>query len=151
MPYVQWNSSLNTGIDIIDTQHRRIVDYINRLHDANERGDRDEIDQVFEELIDYAVSHFMYEENLQEKAGYGFVVAHQRAHQAFTRKVEEYKERYDAGDHRVTEQVSFMLRAWLLNHIQQEDAAYVLTVKRYLGTEEKTGWWERTKKRLVGG
>ena len=32
---IAWNSELDTGIDVIDQQHRRIVDYINALEAAN--------------------------------------------------------------------------------------------------------------------
>ena len=33
MAYLDWKDELNTGIRVIDGQHRRIVDYINQLHD----------------------------------------------------------------------------------------------------------------------
>ena len=33
MAVLQWVEDLNTGIEEIDIQHRRIVDYINRLHE----------------------------------------------------------------------------------------------------------------------
>ena len=34
MAYINWTSDLDTGIHDIDVQHRRIVEYINRLNDA---------------------------------------------------------------------------------------------------------------------
>jgi hemerythrin len=30
MAYLHWSSDLNTGIDVIDKQHKRIVDYPRR-------------------------------------------------------------------------------------------------------------------------
>lgn len=39
MTYFVWTSDLNTGIEIIDSQHRQIVDYINQIHDAIDRND----------------------------------------------------------------------------------------------------------------
>ena len=36
MAYLHWSSDLDTGIDVIDKQHQRIVDYLNELNTANE-------------------------------------------------------------------------------------------------------------------
>ena len=52
MAYINWTSDLDTGIQEIDVQHRRIVDYINRLNDA-----RLEIGVVIEETILLATAH----------------------------------------------------------------------------------------------
>lgn len=32
-----WTDNLNTGIDVIDNQHKRIVDYINKLYSVHNR------------------------------------------------------------------------------------------------------------------
>ena len=39
MPII-WDSKLDTGIDVIDHQHKRIVDYINDLEIAKLKGDK---------------------------------------------------------------------------------------------------------------
>ena len=39
MPIV-WDSKLDTGIEVIDSQHRRIVGYINDLEVAKTKGDK---------------------------------------------------------------------------------------------------------------
>jgi hypothetical protein len=33
---IRWTTDLNTGIDVIDKQHMRIVDYINDLEKAHQ-------------------------------------------------------------------------------------------------------------------
>ncbi len=38
MDYLEWTKDLDTGVTVIDKQHRRIVDYINQLVDATETG-----------------------------------------------------------------------------------------------------------------
>ena len=42
MPII-WESKLDTGIDVIDHQHRRIVDYINDLEIAKAMGDKKKV------------------------------------------------------------------------------------------------------------
>lgn len=70
--------SLDTGIAEIDRQHRRIVDYINRLYELRSSPDREGLGDVIGEMIDYTVSHFVFEESLIESAGYMFAGPHKR-------------------------------------------------------------------------
>mgnify|MGYP000449754985 CR=1 FL=1 len=38
---IVWTQDLNTGIDVLDNQHKRIVDYINQLGQYNRRTQND--------------------------------------------------------------------------------------------------------------
>ncbi len=98
MAYLHWSSDLDTGIDVIDKQHRRIVDYLNELNDANDNGDIQATNHVLSELVDYTMTHFAFEEELQEKAGYPFLKAHKRVHEIFVKRVAEFQARAAAGD-----------------------------------------------------
>lgn len=151
MTHLQWTPDLDTGIPVIDNQHKRIVDYINRFQDAIAAQNQEAIRQLFEELVDYTLTHFTFEEDLQERAGYQFVSAHKRVHQVFTKKIGEYQARYEAGDQTVPAQVSNVLRAWLVNHIRNDDADYIPAVRRIMDQEERSGWLARNLKRLFGG
>ena len=62
MPII-WNRTLETGIEVIDSQHRRIVAYINALEDARIAKDRTRIGSIIEQLVDYTQSHFGFEES----------------------------------------------------------------------------------------
>ena len=62
---ISWRPDLNTGIDVIDELHMRIVDYINQLEAAHEQQDRHRVGQVLDDCIDYTLSHFAFEERLQ--------------------------------------------------------------------------------------
>ena len=46
MEYLHWVPELDTGIAEIDTQHRRIVDYINKLRNLRESHDRQGLSDV---------------------------------------------------------------------------------------------------------
>ena len=125
---IRWTNDLNTGIDVIDRQHMRIVDYINDLENANQKQDKGAIGQVLDELVDYTLSHFAFEENLQEEAGYKFCKPHKKVHELFVRRVNEYMERFKQGDD-ITAEIHKLLSSWLINHIKRDDADYVAAVK----------------------
>jgi hemerythrin len=151
MAYIEWSKDLDTGIEAIDGQHRQIIDYINRLQDAIELGSRERMATIFDDLVDYTVTHFSFEEGLQERAGYEYYAGHKRVHQLFIKKLAEYRTKFEAGDPQVAEQVAEMLRNWLVNHIQTEDADYVPAVSKIVVNEEKRGWLAGRLKKLFGG
>lgn len=131
-----WSADLDTGIDVIDKQHRRIVDYINELHDARTSGhQKEDIGKVIDELVDYTLSHFAFEESLQEEAHYPFLKAHKKVHDLFVKRVGEYQERFKLGDD-VSEELNNLLVTWLFNHIKRDDADYVASVKNNLQQQE---------------
>ncbi len=150
MAFLTWSHDLDTGIDIIDAQHKRIVAYINELHDARETSNRAKVKDVIGELVDYTVSHFAFEESLMENAGYPFLGPHQKVHALFIKKVSAFVERFDAGEE-ITDELLTMLQKWLVNHIRNEDGDYkevVLASMRQM--KRKPGWLSRTLGRFFG-
>lgn len=152
MVYIHWTDDLNTGIEVIDKQHRRIVVYINELNAAHSAGDRSATRRVLNELVDYTISHFSFEEEMQEKAGYPFCKAHKRVHEMFTKRVAEFQQRAKTGED-VTQEILEMLKIWLVNHIKGDDADYVAAVTENMGLEikhESGGWLGSALKRIFG-
>lgn len=131
MAILAWVPELDTGIDEIDRQHRRIVDYINKLYELRESPDREALGDVIGEMVDYTLSHFVFEETLIENAGYMFAGPHKKVHELFTRRVSEMQTRFDAGED-VAAELHGMLSRWLFNHIRNEDHGYVDSAKAYL-------------------
>ena len=146
---IKWTDDLNTGIEVIDKQHMRIVDYINDLENAHQKQDKEAVRQVLDDLVDYTLSHFAFEESLQEEAGYKYCKPHKKVHELFVRRVNEYMERFKLGDD-VSAEIHKLLISWLINHIKRDDADYVAAVKAnmigIISEKEKKkddGWFKR--------
>jgi hemerythrin len=143
-----WTNQLSVGIEVIDSQHRRIVDYINLLDDALSNGHtRKDIGILINDLVDYTISHFGFEESLQDEAAYPFIKAHKKVHVLFTKRVADFQARFDNGED-ISEELHNVLVTWLLNHIKYDDADYVQSVKKYLDqqpnyVEKKKGFFSR--------
>ena len=144
MAILNWTSDLDTGIAEIDNQHRRIVDYINRLNELRHTHDRAGLSDVIGEMVDYTMSHFAFEESLMENAGYLFSGPHKKVHDLFVRKVAEMQSRFEGGED-VTEELHGMLSRWLFNHIRNEDHGYIDSVKAYQRMSANNGIAERDK------
>ena len=125
---MKWVPEYNTGIDVIDDQHKRILDYINEIDEISVGTDQARIRKILNDIIDYTQSHFTFEESLQEEAEYKYRVPHKRVHDLFIKKIESYRTRFDEG-YSIESELHDVLSKWLINHIQHDDADYVGAVK----------------------
>lgn len=122
MAHLEWQNGFSVGLEVLDQQHMRIIDYLNALDDTDV-NDRALIARILDETIDYTQTHFTYEETLMEEASYPFLRAHTRVHELFTHRVADYKRRFDAGED-VARELHETLAHWLVRHIKREDADY---------------------------
>lgn len=141
MKHIVWVHELELGIPTIDSQHRQLVKLVNELNDALVAKNRPKAELIFEETLDYLVSHFEFEEKLQEKADYCYSKAHRRVHHIFMRKVDTLHNRARDGEEVALELLQ-MLKKWLTHHIRNEDLDYVEAVQQYLeaSTPEISKW-----------
>lgn len=140
---ISWTNDLSTGIEAIDNQHRRIVDYINELEKAIALQSQTSVGTVLNELVDYTLSHFAFEESLQEQAGYKLAKPHKDVHDVFAKRVATFQDRHRAGED-IAEQLHCMLGTWLVHHIKRDDMAYMSEVKANISDivqDEKEGGW----------
>jgi hemerythrin len=135
MANMKWLSEYELGIQSIDDQHRRIVEYINELEKAHAGTNNGYKTYVLEGLLDYTLTHFDFEEQLQERAGYPFLKAHKRIHEIFRKRVTAFRERAAQGED-ITEELLFMLKTWLASHIKGDDRDYGDLVRNMIAEPE---------------
>ena len=146
---MEWSEKFNLGIDVIDNQHRQILDYITALEKIRATGAREQIKDVFDDLIDYTQSHFSFEENLLAQVNYQFLPSHRSIHELFVKRLRDYRQRFDNGES-VEDDLHRLLSKWLINHIQHDDQDYVDAVRdnmlHYLRSQEQEkgkSWFAR--------
>jgi hemerythrin len=150
MAHLRWSRELDTGVEIIDEQHKRIVQYINELYDAQMANNKEKVGEIIEELVDYTVSHFAFEESLMEQANYPFLSPHKKVHGLFINRVSKFVERFEAGEDVAGELLS-MLQKWLVNHIRNEDGDYGPMVAASMKKlKSEGGWLGRSLKKFFG-
>lgn len=129
---LDWSSEFETGIDIIDSQHKQLFDYFNDVEQAIASGDAARVDEIARGLIQYAISHNTFEESLMKKANYPMLEAHAEVHEAFKLRAQNYIDQLDQGADpmRLARDIRTQLGLWLINHIKREDQHYVSYVKK---------------------
>ncbi len=132
MPYAEWNPTLETGVELLDDQHKRLFALINALHEAiHATGDEYEtVADALYELTEYVTEHFEDEEALMEANGYELLAAHHEMHRRLTQKTLGYMARYVNGDTVSLSELVEFLNSWLQSHIVEQDCHFTSTVAR---------------------
>jgi hemerythrin-like metal-binding protein len=120
-----WDQRFVTGIDIVDTQHRHLVDIVNQVGDMLLGGSQfseSALQALFKQLADYAVQHFADEEQLMKELALDrrHSDIHKGHHKDFIQQViSMWKSR--ATMKNPAEVLHGFLTAWLTFHILSED------------------------------
>ncbi len=125
MALFTWSDEYSVNVSGFDTQHKKLVDLINELHSAMKEGKSKEVlGKIIGELISYTKFHFSAEETLMVQAKYPGLAKHKEEHEAFTKKVLEFEEKFQRGSVVLSQEIILFLKDWLINHIQGTDKKY---------------------------
>ncbi len=125
MALIKWNDGLSVDVAMIDKQHQKLIDMINELHDAMRQGKGSAVlGRILNGLISYTDSHFKTEEKYFDQFGYPDTEAHKKAHEAFVRKVSDFRDGFEQGRTGLSIEIMNFLSDWLRQHIQGVDKKY---------------------------
>jgi hemerythrin len=141
---MRWDESLSVGIDAIDNQHREFVDCVSDLERAQALSDRDGVGRVIKRVINFASTHFAFEEELMERGGYKLRAHHKAAHDDFVRRMREYARRHAQGED-VARRLLSELNSWTTNHMDRDDKDYARSVR----PATKESWMSRARRVLA--
>lgn len=124
--FIEWNSTLDLGIKILDDQHKKLVGYINEFHDGFKNNESHEaMMKLFKQLVMYTETHFKAEERYFERYGYESSDTHVKEHIDFVDKIKELDQKLKSGEQVLSMEVLFFLKRWINDHIKVKDKAYI--------------------------
>ncbi|MCS7298855.1 MAG: hemerythrin family protein [Spirochaetia bacterium] len=118
---------LIVGVELIDDQHRELIDRINKFIDAISVSDSNvlasELENIFDFMLDYAQSHFSDEENLMDQHKCPILDIQKMQHQFFV--MEARKLKFDLKTKGLTSELiqksQKILVEWIKSHISGMD------------------------------
>ena len=124
----EWSKAIETGNQIIDTDHMKLLKMIEQLRDMTS-GDEPLDDPVvvttiIKEMKDYASFHFANEDSIMDTFDYDDRNLHKRAHAAFLKKVQGLDGNIALTSSARQSLVKFLFD-WLVNHICSIDQVMV--------------------------
>lgn len=121
----EFSENLITGNKLIDTQHKELIDRINKLLDSCELNTgKVTAVNTLDYLSDYTNTHFADEENLQKEIGYPDFDKHKVQHEAFKKTIGELHAMLQEEEGPTTafvEKVEESVIKWFYTHIQGFD------------------------------
>ena len=117
-----WTEDLSTDNPMIDSDHRHLIDLINKLNTAMTSGKGNAVlGSILDELIRYTVSHFGREERLMQQINYAHFTKHKAEHDQLVAEVSALKSNFNSGALTLSSQVYLFLTDWLNRHIKHSD------------------------------
>jgi hemerythrin-like metal-binding protein len=125
MALFEWKPLYSVGDSRIDAQHQQLFSIANRLHEAHSLGrGKQVLGGIFQELIDYTVTHFAEEEALLQRTGYPDYLRHKQNHEKLLGLVSGYQRQFERGEDGTEERLMAFIKTWLDGHILGMDRNY---------------------------
>jgi hemerythrin len=133
----EWDPKLNTGIDDIDEQHKKMFETIFSLNNENLSGGKKT--EILNNLRDYVLEHFETEEAYMQKYEYPYYKQHKALHERFTTD-------YNNLLLKLLEELSLdsmklyfvdLLNSWLMAHYRDADVKLALFLREKIKDEFK--------------
>lgn len=124
MPRIEWDDSFSVGINLIDEQHKMLIERTNAISEAVEmkRG-LEKILQTLEFMIEYTEFHFSAEEKVMKDNDYPKFTEHHKLHEDFKARlnlmVQDFEE--EGATSGLSEEITTYLNNWLVTHIKGID------------------------------
>ena len=143
---IKWEPELETGIKVVDFQHKEFFKLVNGLLDNSRRGaDRETVLKAFNFLNFYIIDHFGVEESLMKEYKYQFLREHMGFHRYFKGELLKLEAQI-SGNHfeEVSMRLNYLMVNWFVNHIKVQDRK----LAKFL--HEEAGINKGLKDRLAG-
>ena len=124
---IVFDESLYTGNELIDGEHKELIERVNKLVESCEKGtEKVAAVKTLDFLMDYTEFQFADEEKLQKEVGYDKLDQHHGKHEEFKKAVGELREMLEEEEgpsNAFVEAVNKNVSQWLVEHIQGWDKA----------------------------
>ena len=124
MSQIEWNESLSIGVELIDDEHKMLIQRLKGLSDAFNQGlEQNKILRTLDFMIDYTEFHFTDEERVMTASNYPGLDEQKKQHEEFRQTLNNILEDYqDEGPTKaLAESVNVFLINWLCGHIKGTD------------------------------
>ncbi len=120
-----WSDQFRVGNNLIDNDHKYLINLINDIWRSMEAQDRVELIKLLDALSDYSIVHFTREERIAVAIGYSQVAQLSHSHHELVKQLNEIKVEInrlgDQWSSEVTLHFTSFLHGWLINHVMNED------------------------------
>jgi hemerythrin len=122
---IVWGEQLSVGNDILDKDHKLLIEIINQTGVHMENNDLIALKTDLQRLHEYSLEHFAREEKFAVAVGFEQASGLHQSHQMLMKRLENIRTAYMKAEKTWSPQLAqeFLefLRNWLVDHIIRED------------------------------
>ena len=127
MAKIEWDESLSICVELVDEQHKMLIEKLNDINQAIEQTlGAEKILKTLGFMFDYADFHFSTEEKHMIANEYPGYQEHKKAHEEFrgmiNSMIEDFKE--EGATESLAKSINTFLMNWLVKHIKSEDQKF---------------------------
>jgi len=125
MKHLEWDSSYDTGIAMIDSQHRQLITIYNEIREALDRNiEQNLLIALLTTWVDSTELHFIAEEQFMSSMAYPDLLAHKREHTKLMAYVRHLQGNLLSKQETVTPAIMLYLANWMMDHVKNVDSKY---------------------------
>ncbi len=122
MPFLNWKSEYQTGINPIDFEHRKLVELINEIHEhISQQDEKCDVEDCLGQIHATISAHFALEEKVMLEMEFEHYEQHKAEHEVLLDWVVEIIEDFEDEDGISGEMLEAQLRKWFIDHVQDSD------------------------------
>lgn len=119
---IEWQENFSVGNELIDFQHKKIIEIINKFYNAFLNASAVTIlSDILSEMIEYANYHFTEEEKIFNSKNLFLSDEHISEHNTFISASKAFVDKFQENDVSLSIEVMEFLRSWLYEHILVKD------------------------------
>lgn len=127
---ISWREEFSIGVKEIDEQHMKLFEIANRAYELLKDEWRDDkydgIVRILDELKEYTVYHFRFEEAYQMSIKYPKFLSHKIMHDDFIEKINSVDlEKVDENQGQYLLEILDFVVKWIQEHILGQDKKFV--------------------------
>jgi len=127
MAKIEWDDSLSICVELVDDQHKMLIEKLNDINSAIDQAlGAEKILKTLDFMIDYTDFHFSTEEKHMMANEYPGYEAHKLAHGEFKSMVDNMIEDFkdEGSTEALANSINTYLKNWLVKHIQGVDQEF---------------------------
>ena len=117
-----WDESLSVGCDLIDGQHKELINLVAELEESSRDGlNKEQLARALKFIVSYTRHHFSAEEELMQSIGFNELPQHKEIHNELIHKVTEILLQMKEGKDPETPGLIQFFIEWVKKHVSEED------------------------------
>ena len=135
---VTWSDKYAVGIEMLDSQHRMLVELTNQLYSACNMGGKvlsAAFQDAMHKIVEYVRFHFSAELKLLNSVNYPDYNHHKKMHDDLIHEILNAAKEYNEGKMLTPYNFVRTLKDWIFSHIAVYDKEYSI----YIAHQKKTG------------